>query len=142
MKNVITNFLCIVLLSSCAGVTVYQDAVTVTKTSVDRNGHKHTSQHVVTPPLVKFHADVMGDIKVKDILAITTPVDGHGNIPYTETPVTISGTTVITRQPMTAQIKSASVVDAYFSGATKVIGATGRGYSSQHSRSNDWALIT
>ena len=103
------------------GVVVYGDPVTRTT----RGGTA-----VTTPKLVTINADIIGDIEVPGRLSIKTAKDSAGNFAYLETPVVVgTGTnaqTIITRQPMVAQIKTASVWDAMFSGATKLSGSIGQ----------------
>ena len=103
------------------GVVVYGDPVTRTT----RGGTA-----VTTPKLVTINADIIGDIEVPGRLSIKTAKDSAGNFAYLETPVIVgtgtNATTVITRQPMVAQIKTASVWDAWFSGSTKLVGSVGQ----------------
>ena len=80
---------------------------------------------VTAASAIKINADVIGDVD-SPLFKLTTPKDAAGNFAYTEIPVTISGTTVITRQPMVAQIKTASVWDAFFSGLRKNLDAVGQ----------------
>lgn len=115
-----------ILLTGCAGVTVYSDPVPVTSTSSGRSGELRETTKLASAPLVKFHADVIGEIDVPGRLSIKTAKDGNGNFAYTETPVKIGDQVVITRQPMVGQIKTASVVDAYFQGAGKVLDSVGK----------------
>lgn len=104
------------------GVVVYGDPVTRT---TSKGGSA-----VTTPKLVTINADIIGDIEVPGRLSIKTAKDAAGNFAYVETPVVVgTGTnaqTVITRQPMVAQIKTASVWDAWFSGGTKLVGSVGQ----------------
>jgi len=100
------------------GVTVYGDPVT---------GYTSKGRSVsYTPKLVGINADIIGDIEVPGRLKITTAKDGNGNFAMTQIPITLKdGTTVITSQPMVAQIKTASVWDAFFSGLKGVVGEVG-----------------
>lgn len=109
------------LLCSCAspGITIYGDPVQ----KVAKDG----AMTSFAPKLMTINADVIGDVEVPNRFRLSTAKDGAGNFAYTEVPVVMKdGTVVITRQPMVAQIKTASVWDAMFSGLAKNLNAVGQ----------------
>lgn len=121
MKHILPAILLIGLLSGCQtpGVTVWGDPIVSTT--------KEGGSKVHTPKMVAINADIIGDIEVPGRLSIVTAKDGSGNFAYTEIPITLKdGTVVVTRQPMVAQVKVASIWDAFFSGLRKNLDAVGQ----------------
>jgi hypothetical protein len=114
MKLLLTIILAAGLVGCAAppGVVVYQDSASPTGKAL---------------PLVAINADVIGEIEVPGRLSIKTATDGNGQFAMTQIPVQQKdGSVILASQPMVAQIKTASVWDAFFSGLAKNLDSVGR----------------